>query len=120
MYSALITAIITTIISSATAGVLGFVCKHFRKKYLEYKKKDLDLEQRMNNLEKGMQCVLRNNIIHTHDRCVDKGYCAIYQKEAIRIEYDSYHALKGNGLVDKLYSDIMALPEELPNNNKEA
>ena len=31
MDSALITAIITTIISSATAGVLGFVCKHFRK-----------------------------------------------------------------------------------------
>lgn len=62
-------------------------------------------------LKNGMQSLLRNNIIDAHDKYTKKRYCPIYAKESLTKTYEAYHALGGNGVITKLYNDIMALPE---------
>lgn len=63
-------------------------------------------------LEDGVQCLLRAEIIRNHDKYMDKGFCPIYAKEALKRAYKAYHALCGNDVATKLYEDVMELPEE--------
>ena len=77
------------------------------------------LKKRNTALEDGVQCLLRGEIIRTHDKCVDRGYCPIYAKEALKRAYKAYHALGGNDVATKLYNDTMGLPEELKGGRKE-
>lgn len=56
-------------------------------------------------------CLLRGKIIDYHDKYTERGYCPLYVKESARRSYEAYHALGGNGIVTKLYSDLMSLPE---------
>ena len=99
--------IVEKVVLWALTALLGALFTHFKMKYEKVKKED-------EALRIGMQSLLRSNIIQLHDKYTEKGYCPIYGKEAIEKEYESYHALGGNGVVTKLYNDIMALPEEKP------
>ncbi len=63
-------------------------------------------------LEDGLQCLLRAEIIRNHDKYLDKGYCPIYAKEALKRAYAAYHALHGNDVATQLYNEVMALPTD--------
>ena len=99
--------IITSIIVWAITGALGAFTTYLGMRYKKVTREN-------NALKNGMQSLLRNNIIDAHDKYMKKKYCPIYAKESLTKTYDSYHALGGNGVVTKLYNDIMALPEEPP------
>lgn len=82
----------------------------------EKKRKRDVTEMRQNDhtkqLENGVQSLLRAEIIRSHEKYMDKGYCPVYARDALRIIYDSYHALGGNGTMTELYNQIMALPTD--------
>ena len=63
-------------------------------------------------LEQGVQCLLRAEIIRSHEKYIEKRHCPIYAKEALRRAYTAYHALGGNDVATQLYDEIMALPTE--------
>ena len=63
-------------------------------------------------LENGLQCLLRAEIIRSHEKYADRGYCPIYAKEALKRAYDAYHALGGNDVATKLYEEVMNYPEK--------
>ena len=84
--------------------LLGALVTYFIMKYKSVSKENKALKE-------GMQCLLRNDIIKQHEKSEDRGYCPIYVKEALTKSYTAYHELGGNGLVTKLYNDVMALPE---------
>lgn len=63
-------------------------------------------------LKDGVQCLLRAEIIRSHEKYAERGYCPIYTKEALRREYDAYHALGGNDVATALYNEMMELPTE--------
>ena len=65
-------------------------------------------------VEDGLQCLLRGDIIHMHDKYMDRGYCPIYAKEALEREYAAYHELGGNVVATALYHDLRALPVDPP------
>ncbi len=67
-----------------------------------------------NAIADGVQCLLRAEIIRKHDKYMERRYCPIYAKEALRREYKAYHALGGNDVATALYKEIMALPTEPP------
>lgn len=100
--------IIKSIVTWALTGLLGALVTYFAMRYKQVSKENCALKN-------GMQSLLRNDIIERHDKYMEKGYCPIYVKEAITKSYEAYHALGGNGVVTKLYNDIMALPEEPKN-----
>lgn len=71
-------------------------------------------KKRESALEEGLKCLLRAEIIRNHDKYLDRGYCSIYAKEALKRAYAAYHALHGNDVATQLYNEVMALPTEPP------
>lgn len=65
-------------------------------------------------LRDGLQCLLRAEIIRSHDKYVDRGYAPHYAKEALTKAYKSYHNLGGNDVATALYNEIMELPSDKP------
>lgn len=61
----------------------------------------------------GMCALLRDRIIQAYNYYVhDKGCCPIYARDSTQAMYEAYHALGGNGMVDDLMEDLLALPTE--------
>lgn len=97
--------IVVSIIVWALTGVLGALASFFAIRYKTVSKENKALKN-------GMQSLLRSDIIKSHDKYMDRGYAPIYAKESLTKSYESYHDLGGNGVVTKLYKDVIALPEE--------
>ena len=64
------------------------------------------------SLKNGVLSVLRMEIIRSHDRCLKRGCCPIYEREALSKAYESYHNLGGNGAMTTIYNETMNLPSE--------
>lgn len=73
------------------------------------KKKSSEKEEAIAN---GLQCLLRTEIIRSHEKYMDRGFCPVYAREALTRIYESYHALGGNGTMTELYKQVMALPTD--------
>lgn len=63
-------------------------------------------------LEDGLQCLLRAEIIRSHEKYTSRGHCPVYGREAIERAYKAYHALGGNDVATALYEEVMHLPVE--------
>ena len=70
--------------------------------------------RRANAVESGVQCLLRAEIIRSHDKYIARKYCPIYAKEALKWAYQAYHALGGNDVATALYEAVMHLPTDEP------
>nr|DAG28704.1 MAG TPA: hypothetical protein [Caudoviricetes sp.]DAH82226.1 MAG TPA: hypothetical protein [Caudoviricetes sp.]DAH82973.1 MAG TPA: hypothetical protein [Caudoviricetes sp.]DAP40673.1 MAG TPA: hypothetical protein [Caudoviricetes sp.] len=99
--------LIETIIKWAVPFVCGGIIT-WAVTYIKLRKK------RDSALESGVQCLLRAEIIRNHDKYIDKGYCPIYAKEALKRAYAAYHVLHGNDVATGLYNEVMALPTDPP------
>lgn len=66
--------------------------------------------ERTEQLEAGVQCLLRAEIIRSHEKYTERGKCPIYAREALTKVYKAYHALGGNDVATDLYNEIMELP----------
>lgn len=70
------------------------------------------------SLKNGVLSVLRMEIIRSHDRCMRKRCCPIYEREALSKAYESYHGLGGNGAMTAIYEETMELPTEREEQNE--
>ena len=70
------------------------------------------LKRRIHAIGDGVQCLLRAEIIRSHEKCMDRGFCPIYAKEALKRAYHAYHDLQGNDVATRLYNEVMELPTE--------
>ena len=96
----IITSVVSCLVSFFLGGGLAYIaarCKGGLK--------------REKAVQEGVKGLLRSKLIDYHDKYTGRGYCPIYVKEAARRSYEAYHDLGGNGVISKLYSDLMALPE---------
>ena len=66
-------------------------------------------DERTEQLEAGVQCLLRAEIIRSHEKYMERGKCPIYAREALTRAYQAYHALGGNDVATDLYQDLMEL-----------
>lgn len=105
--------LIETIVKWAVPFVCGGVLT-WAVTYIKLRKK------RDSALESGVQCLLRAEIIRNHDKYIDKGFCPIYAKEALKRAYAAYHNLGGNDVATQLYHQVMDLPTELPHDGGNA
>lgn len=62
-------------------------------------------------IKNGLQCLLRAEIIRSHEKYCERACCPIYAKEALTRAYAAYHALDGNDVATKLYEETLELPE---------
>ena len=75
--------------------------------------------QRADAVESGVQCLLRAEIIRSHDKHIARKFCPIYAKEALKRAYHAYHELHGNDVATGLYNEVMKLPTEARNNDQD-
>lgn len=66
--------------------------------------------KRARSVEKGMQCLLRLEIIRSFENYSHKGFCPVYAREALSRGYAAYHSLGGNDVATDLYDKVMELP----------
>lgn len=65
------------------------------------------------NVEDGLQCLLRAEIIRAHDKYTAQGFCPLYAKESLRRVYTAYHNLGGNDIATALYNECLGLTDNL-------
>ena len=65
-------------------------------------------------IRNGLQCLLRSEIIRSHEKYMSKGFCPVYAREALRRVYSAYHALGGNDVATALYKEVLTLPTDPP------
>lgn len=77
--------------------------------YTNYARKKSTKTKEEQNIEDGLQCLLRAEIIRAHEKYTARGYCPIYAKESLRRAYTAYHNLGGNDIATSLYNECLNL-----------
>ena len=101
--------IIATAITALVSGIVGVLIGAATKGLKAAKKRN-------EAVRRGLQSILRGEIIKQHEKYIEREFCPVYAKDAIRRQYDSYHELGGNGVITELYHEIIELPE-IPKKN---
>lgn len=70
---------------------------------LKSRKKDQDANG------KGTMLLLRVQLIEYHDRYMKEGHIPSYALENFIEMYEAYHDLGGNGMVTKMYEEVLEL-----------
>jgi hypothetical protein len=91
--------IISTIISFAVTGLLGYLVGALKK----HKSKD-------ENQEKALQCLLRSTITSKYFVYTELGSIPNYEKQNIDYMYEQYKAMGGNSYIDGIVKEINELP----------
>ena len=71
-----------------------------------------NMKCRITATEKGVQALLRSQIIALYNKYTEKGYMPIYERENLEHLYIEYKALGGNGVIESLKSKLDDLPTE--------
>lgn len=103
----------------AVATVFNVIYTNYKTK-LKKQTAEEEAEQKrrdeiMENTAVGLQCLLRMEIIRSHEKYTEKGYCPIYARESLQREYTAYHNLGGNDVATDLFNNTMELPTERRN-----
>lgn len=72
----------------------------------------LYLYKRMKALEKGIQALLRAQMISDWNHYSEKGFAPIYAKENFENCWQQYETLGKNGVMSGIHKDFMALPDK--------
>ena len=94
--------------------LISIVCGWLTSFFTIAKSKSKRRKERDRAVEDGLEALLRAEIIRQYEKWIDRRYCPLYAKEALRREYAAYHALHGNDVATGLYNEVMALPTEEP------
>lgn len=65
-------------------------------------------------IKKGIQALLKNDLKVRYDYWLDQGYAPEDAREDLEAEYQIYHALGKNGVMDDRRRRFLALPKEPP------
>lgn len=63
---------------------------------------------------RGVQALLRSEMIKDYNKWSDRGYAPIYARENFENCYIQYHQLGANGVMDGIHDKYMKLPTTKP------
>ena len=69
-------------------------------------------------LAKGIQALLRAQMISDYNKWSDRGYAPIYAKDNLENCWEQYEALGCNGVIAKIHESFMNLPTEVKKNDQ--
>ena len=73
-----------------------------------------NLSIRVKAQQKGIQALLRAQLIGDYNKWSERGYAPIYARENFENCYKNYHALGENGVMDDIRRKFMELPTGEP------
>ena len=71
----------------------------------------LYLRGQVRGIRRGVQALLRAQLISDWNYYSEKGYAPIYARENFENVYTQYHSLGANGVMDDLRNKFLALPD---------
>lgn len=101
-----LTMLVGLVITAAFNGAINLP----KKKKAEDAKREEDLHL----LKKGIQALLKNDLKVRYDYWLDEGYALEDAREDLEAEYQIYHSLGKNGVMDDRRHRFLALPKEPP------
>ena len=70
-------------------------------------------------VRKGVQALLRAQMINDYNKWSEKGYAPIYARQNFENCWEQYHSLGVNGVMDDLHMKFLELPTEERSNDNE-
>ena len=70
------------------------------------------ITHQIKGVRKGVQALLRAQMISDYNKYMELGYAPIYAKENFENCWKQYHRLGANGVMDDLHIKFLALPTE--------
>ena len=118
--------IITSIISAVISGFLAIIMKNInddtrvyrqqRKEMEELQKKEAELKQQKEDL--ALLAIMRTMLKDNADRCFDKGYYSVEEREIYSALFKAYKEYGGNGVIDEMGNRLRPLPYELSDDKR--
>lgn len=93
--------------STIVVSFLGFIVRYMIK-----------MAKSVKALCKGVQAVLRAQMVDDYNRYSEKGYAPIYAKENFENCWVQYEALGANGVMSDIHAKFMALPDKREREDK--
>lgn len=63
-------------------------------------------------IKRGLQALLRAQLIEDYNKWSEKGYAPIYARQNFENCWFQYHALGANGVMDDIHGKFLELPTE--------
>lgn len=63
-------------------------------------------------IKRGLQALLRAQLIEDYNKWSEKGYAPIYARQNFENCWFQYHALGANGVMDDIHAKFLELPTE--------
>ena len=112
--------IITSIISAVISGFLAIIMKNInddtrkyrqqRRELEEDQKKEALLKQQKEDL--ALLAIMRTMLKDNADKCFEKGYYSVEEREVYSTLYKVYKEYGGNGVIDEMGNRLRPLPYE--------
>lgn len=120
-----IVGIITSIISAVISGFLAIIMKNINDDTRQYRqqrkeqedalKKEAELKQQKEDL--ALLAIMRTMLKDNADKCFDKGYYSVEEREIYSTLYKVYKEYGGNGVIDEMGNRLRPLPYEPSTDN---
>ena len=68
--------------------------------------------RQVQGVRKGVQALLRAQMINDYNKWMEKGYAPIYARQNFENCWKQYHSLGVNGVMDDLHDKFLELPTE--------
>lgn len=75
--------------------------------------------KQVKGVRKGVQALLRAQMINDYNKWSEKGYAPIYARQNFENCWEQYHSLGVNGVMDDLHMKFLELPTEERSNDNE-
>ena len=108
MWATLINTALTMLVGLIITAIFNGAINLPKKK----RAKDARREEDWRLLKKGIQALLKNDLKVRYDYWLDQGYAPEDAREDLETEYQIYHALGKNGVMDDRRNRFLAQPTE--------
>lgn len=103
-----VASILPTLMTLLVKWLADTFSKKAKERDIEMKRQQADTEL----LKKGIQALLRAQMIADWNKWSQKGYAPIYAKENFENIWEQYHLLGANGVMDDIHIKFLGLPTE--------
>ena len=91
-------------------AIFSFLFKKIIKIQEEEKKKREEQEKKSKAIENGVQALLRNELIKNFREYKIKGEATLLDKENMEHMFTEYFNLGGNGMMEEVHDEFLAIP----------
>lgn len=73
--------------------------------------------EKTESIKKGLQALLRSQMINDYNRWLEKGFAPIYARDSFENCWSQYHNLGANGVMNDIHDKFTRLPTSPPEKN---